>query len=95
MWKGCGLIFNSKEIVRVLYLSFQLSRGGGPELLMAENLATNKPSSDRSVQKLNPYFSYHADTKQIQDLAFNRRGIIINERFWNRLRNVLIDLLQD
>ena len=62
---------------------------------MGENLAIGKLSSDKGVQKINPYFSYDADTKQIQDLAFNHRGIIINERFWNRLRNELIDLLQD
>lgn len=62
---------------------------------MVENLVTDKSSSDNRVQKLNSYFSYRTDTKQIQDLAFNYRGIIINERFWNRLRNELIELLQD
>ena len=27
--------------------------------------------------------------------VFNRRGIIINERFWNKLRNELIDIFKD
>ena len=34
-------------------------------------------------------------SKRIRDRAFDARAIIINERFWNRLRNELLDLLKD
>ena len=44
---------------------------------------------------MNPYFRFNANSKQIEDLVFNCRGIIINERFWNRIRDELTELLKD
>lgn len=40
-------------------------------------------------------FEFDKSSKRIRDRAFNARAIIINERFWNRLRGELLDLLKD
>lgn len=44
---------------------------------------------------LNPYFRFDATTKRIEDRVFNCRGIIINERFWNRISRELMDLMKE
>ncbi|AIC14788.1 hypothetical protein NVIE_005860 [Nitrososphaera viennensis EN76] len=44
---------------------------------------------------LNPYFHFDSQSKQIKDAVFNCRGIIINERFWNRIRDELMDLTKE
>jgi predicted hydrocarbon binding protein len=43
----------------------------------------------------NPFFELDRASRRIQDQAFGARAIIINERFWNRLRGELLDLLKD
>ncbi len=54
---------------------------------------SNNPSNDTAA--LNPYFHFDPQSKQIKDSVFNCRGIIINERFWNRIRDELMDLTKE
>ncbi|MEO9364078.1 MAG: V4R domain-containing protein [Nitrososphaera sp.] len=51
--------------------------------------------NDSHSAELNPYFHFDPQSKQIKDSVFNCRGIIINERFWNRIRNELMDLTKE
>ncbi|AIC16174.1 V4R domain-containing protein [Nitrososphaera viennensis] len=44
---------------------------------------------------LNPYFRFDNESKHIKDSVFSCRGIIINERFWNRIHKELMDLSKD
>jgi predicted hydrocarbon binding protein len=43
----------------------------------------------------NPYFRFDPQSKHIEDAVFGCRGIIINERFWNRIRGELLDLMKE
>lgn len=48
-----------------------------------------------ATAELNPYFHFDPQSKQIRDSVFRCRGIIINERFWNRIRDELMDLTKE
>ena len=43
----------------------------------------------------NPYFHFDPQSKRIEDMVFGCRGIIINERFWGRIRGELLDLMKE
>ncbi|AIC15256.1 V4R domain-containing protein [Nitrososphaera viennensis] len=43
----------------------------------------------------NPFYHFSQKTKVIEDSAFNCRAILVNERFWNKIRSSILDLLKD
>ncbi|HVX01604.1 MAG TPA: V4R domain-containing protein [Nitrososphaera sp.] len=43
----------------------------------------------------NPFYNFSKKAKVIEDSAFNCRAILVNERFWNKIRSSLLDLLKD
>ena len=47
------------------------------------------------MDELGEIFEFDRSTKRIRDRAFGSRAVIINERFWNRLTDELLDLLKD
>lgn len=53
-----------------------------------------KSKNSRSLET-NPYFRFNSGSKHIEDQVFKCRGIIINERFWNKIRDELTELLKD
>lgn len=62
---------------------------------MVRDLREIKNNSDSYNAELNPYFHFDPQSKQIKDSVFNCRGIIINEKFWNRIRDELMDLTKE
>jgi predicted hydrocarbon binding protein len=54
-----------------------------------------KNFSSDNVTKLNPYFHVDPRSLCIKDSVFKCRGIIINEKFWNRIRNELTSLTSE
>jgi predicted hydrocarbon binding protein len=62
------------------------------------DLRERKDDSDAAATTTglsNPYFHFDPQSKQIKDSVFNCRGIIINERFWNRIRDELMELTKE
>ena len=55
----------------------------------------SKEQRNNCLDESNPYFHFDRQTKNIRDSVFNCRGIIINERFWNRICNELLDLTRE
>ncbi|AIF84441.1 putative hydrocarbon binding protein (contains V4R domain) [Candidatus Nitrososphaera evergladensis SR1] len=43
----------------------------------------------------NPFYHFSQKTKVIEDSAFGCRAILVNERFWNKIRSSILDLLKD
>lgn len=43
----------------------------------------------------NPFYNFSQKNKVIEDSAFNCRAILVNERFWNKIRSSILDLLKD
>jgi predicted hydrocarbon binding protein len=43
----------------------------------------------------NPFYHFSQKTKILEDSAFNCRAILVNERFWNKIRSSILDLLKD
>jgi predicted hydrocarbon binding protein len=58
-------------------------------------IRNNNNNSQNDAAGLNPYFHFDPQSKQIKDSVFNCRGIIINEKFWNRIRDELMDLTKE
>lgn len=54
----------------------------------------NNPPAGSDIGRSNPYFNFD-ETWKMRDNAFDARAIIVNEKFWNRLRGELLDLLKD
>ena len=43
----------------------------------------------------NPYFHFDSKSKEIKDLVFKCRGMIINERLWARINREIMDLMKE
>jgi predicted hydrocarbon binding protein len=54
-----------------------------------------KKSNSHHTIDPNPYFHFDSESHTIYDSVFNCRGVIINERFWNRIRVELMELTKD